>query len=81
MRLSGLIQTAVALCAAASPLLAQQPGIYRIGPGEIIGSGVGGFNLIPVAVARDIAQTMPVAGSYSGASSTFAAMSVSVAVG
>ena len=43
--------------------------------------GVGGFNLIPVAVARDIAQTMPVAGSYSGASSTFAAMSVSVAVG
>jgi len=45
MRLSGLLQTAVALCAAASPLLAQQPGIYRIGPGEIIGNGVGGFNL------------------------------------
>jgi len=25
---------------------------------------VGGFNLIPVAVARDIRQAMPVAGSF-----------------
>ena len=27
---------------------------------------VGGFNLIPVAVARDIRQAMPVAGSFMG---------------
>ena len=28
--------------------------------------GVGGFNLIPVAVARDIRQAMPVSGSFVG---------------
>jgi transglutaminase-like putative cysteine protease len=41
---------------------------------------VGGFNLIPVAVARDIRQAMPVAGSFIGASDAFFEMSVQVAV-
>jgi transglutaminase-like putative cysteine protease len=42
--------------------------------------GVGGFNLIPVAVARDIRQAMPVAGSFVGATDAFAGMSVEVLV-
>jgi transglutaminase-like putative cysteine protease len=41
---------------------------------------VGGANLIPVAVARDIRQTMPVTGSFSGMSDAFAGMTVEVAV-
>ena len=42
--------------------------------------GVGGSNLIPVAVARNIWQAMPVGGSYSGASDAFLGMSVQVFV-
>jgi len=42
--------------------------------------GVGGFNLIPVGVARDIRQVMPVVGSFVGDSYAFQAMSVEVAV-
>lgn len=42
--------------------------------------GVGGFNLIPVAVVRDIAQAAPVAGSFTGATDAFRGMSVEVAV-
>ena len=42
--------------------------------------GVGGFNLIPVGVARDIRQIMPVVGSFVGESDAFQAMSVEVAV-
>jgi transglutaminase-like putative cysteine protease len=41
---------------------------------------VGGFNLIPVAVARDIRQTMPVAGSFAGMTDAFQGMSVEVRV-
>ncbi len=41
---------------------------------------VGGANLIPVAVARDIRQIMPVAGSFSGMSDAFAGMTVEVRV-
>ena len=41
---------------------------------------VGGFNLIPVAVARDIRQTIPVSGSFVGGTSAFAEMSVEVVV-
>jgi transglutaminase-like putative cysteine protease len=41
---------------------------------------VGGVNLIPVAVARDIRQTMPVTGSFSGMSDAFAGMTVEVRV-
>jgi transglutaminase-like putative cysteine protease len=41
---------------------------------------VGGFNLIPVAVARDIRQAMPVAGSYGGTAEAFEGMSVEVQV-
>ena len=41
---------------------------------------VGGFNLIPVAVARDIRQAIPVAGSFLGASDSFLGMSVEVQV-
>ena len=42
--------------------------------------GVGGFNLIPVAVARDIRQSVPVAGSFVGTTDAFAGMTVEVAV-
>ena len=42
--------------------------------------GVGGFNLIPVAVARDIRQAMPVAGSFIGMTDAFQGMSVEVLV-
>ncbi len=42
--------------------------------------GVGGFNLIPVAVARHIAQAIPVAGSFAGMTDAFQAMSVEVLV-
>lgn len=41
---------------------------------------VGGFNLIPVAVARNIHQTMPVTGSFIGDSDAFEDMSVQVVV-
>jgi transglutaminase-like putative cysteine protease len=41
---------------------------------------VGGVNLIPVAVARDIRQTIPVTGSFSGMSDAFAGMTVEVRV-
>jgi transglutaminase-like putative cysteine protease len=41
---------------------------------------MGGANLIPVAVARDIRQVMPVAGSYSGAAGAFDEMLVEVNV-
>jgi transglutaminase-like putative cysteine protease len=41
---------------------------------------VGGFNLIPVAVARHIRQVMPVAGSFVGASDAFRGMEVEVSV-
>src|SRR5882757_8215441 len=41
---------------------------------------VGGFNLIPVAVVRDIRQAIPVSGSFIGATGAFAGMSVEVLV-
>jgi transglutaminase-like putative cysteine protease len=41
---------------------------------------VGGSNLIPVAVARDIRQAVPVAGSFIGMSDAFETMSVEVFV-
>ena len=41
---------------------------------------VGGFNLIPIAVARDIRQAMPVTGSFVGMPDDFQAMSVEVLV-
>jgi transglutaminase-like putative cysteine protease len=41
---------------------------------------VGGFNLIPVAVARTISQAMPVAGSFVGMSDAFLGMDVTVSV-
>ena len=41
---------------------------------------IGGFNLIPVAVARDITLLMPVSGSYVGAADAFAGMEVEVRV-
>lgn len=40
----------------------------------------GGFNLIPVAVARHIRQTMPVSGSFVGNATEFEALEVAVAV-
>ena len=42
--------------------------------------GVGGANLIPVAVARDIRQAMPVTGSFTGAADAFESMTVEVTV-
>jgi transglutaminase-like putative cysteine protease len=41
---------------------------------------VGGFNLIPVAVARDIRQAMPVSGNFIGSTDAFMGMSVQVSV-
>jgi transglutaminase-like putative cysteine protease len=41
---------------------------------------VGGFNLIPVAMARHISQTMPVSGSFAGNASAFLGLEVMVAV-
>jgi transglutaminase-like putative cysteine protease len=41
---------------------------------------VGGFNLIPVAVARTIRQAMPVAGSFVGTAEAFLGMSAEVLV-
>ena len=42
--------------------------------------GVGSFNLIPVAVARDIHQAMPVVGSFTGTTDAFRRLSVEVSV-
>jgi transglutaminase-like putative cysteine protease len=42
--------------------------------------GVGGFNLIPVAAARDIRNAMPVAGSFAGPADASLEMSVKVLV-
>jgi len=41
---------------------------------------IGGFNLVPVAVARDITLLMPVSGSYVGTADAFAGMEVEVRV-
>lgn len=41
---------------------------------------IGGFNLVPVAVARDITLLMPVSGSYVGAADAFEGMTVEVRV-
>jgi transglutaminase-like putative cysteine protease len=41
---------------------------------------VGSYNLIPVAVVRDIAQAVPVAGSFLGAPDAFIGMTVEVSV-
>lgn len=42
--------------------------------------GVGGFNLIPVAVVRQIGQAIPVAGSFVGMTDAFLGMTVTVVV-
>lgn len=42
--------------------------------------GVGGFNLIPVAVVRDIEQAVPVSGSFNGMTDAYVGMSVEVCV-
>jgi transglutaminase-like putative cysteine protease len=42
--------------------------------------GVGGYNLIPVGVARDIGQIMPVVGSFVGDAGGFQGMSIEVMV-
>lgn len=58
--------------------------VYVSGAGWIsfdpTNQGVGGFNLIPVGVARDIRQIMPVVGSFVGDSGAFQGMSVEVVV-
>jgi transglutaminase-like putative cysteine protease len=41
---------------------------------------IGGFNLVPVAVARDITLLMPVSGSYLGTADAFTGMEVEVLV-
>lgn len=41
---------------------------------------IGDFSLIPVAVARDIKQAVPVSGSYEGAADDFIGMTVEVSV-
>lgn len=42
--------------------------------------GVGGFNLIPVAVGRIINQVMPISGAFHGATDAFQGMSVEVQI-
>jgi transglutaminase-like putative cysteine protease len=42
--------------------------------------GIGGFNLIPVAVARDIEHAAPVVGSFVGMADAFVGMTVEVSV-
>jgi transglutaminase-like putative cysteine protease len=58
--------------------------IYLPGAGWITfdptNRGVGGSNLIPVAVARGIAQAMPVTGSFVGMTDAFQGMTVEVDV-
>ena len=52
--------------------------VYVPGAGWITFRSVGGFNLIPVAVARDIRRPMPVAGSFVGMAGAFMGMAVEV---
>jgi transglutaminase-like putative cysteine protease len=58
--------------------------IYLPGAGWITfdptNRGVGGFNLIPVAVVRDIRQAIPVSGTFVGMTDAFAGMLVEVLV-
>ena len=58
--------------------------VYVPGAGWIVfdptNRSVGGFNLIPVAVARHIRQTMPVTGSFIGDRDAFVGMDVQVQV-
>ncbi|HSR56275.1 MAG TPA: transglutaminase family protein, partial [Alphaproteobacteria bacterium] len=58
--------------------------VYVPGAGWIMfdptNRSVGGFNLIPVAVARHIRQTMPVSGSFIGDATAFEALEVAVTV-
>lgn len=58
--------------------------VYVPGAGWIVfdptNRSVGGFNLIPIAVARHIRQAMPVSGSFSGSRDAFDGMDVSVEV-
>jgi transglutaminase-like putative cysteine protease len=58
--------------------------VYVPGAGWIMfdptNRSVGGINLIPVAVARDIRQAIPVAGSFVGMTDAFQGMSVEVLV-
>lgn len=58
--------------------------VYVPGAGWIVfdptNRSVGGFNLIPVAVARHIQQTMPISGSFAGSFDDFEGMSVRVQV-
>ena len=60
------------------------PEVYVPGAGWITfdptNHGVGGFNLIPVAVAREIRQVMPVTGSFVGTTDAFQGMAVEVSV-
>ncbi|ANK83058.1 MAG: transglutaminase [Rhizobiales bacterium NRL2] len=58
--------------------------VYVPGAGWIMfdptNRSVGGFNLIPTAVARHIRQTMPVSGSFVGDAAAFEALDVAVTV-
>ena len=58
--------------------------IYVPGPGWIAfdptNGTIGGQNLIRVAVARDIHQIVPIAGSFQGAAEDFLGMEVAVTV-
>ncbi len=58
--------------------------VYLPGAGWIMldptNRSVGGFNLIPVAMARHIRQTMPVSGSFVGDRDAFESMDVTVSV-
>ena len=58
--------------------------VYLPGAGWIdfdpTNGGAGGHNLVPIAVAREPAQAMPISGTFSGDASDFAALDVEVTV-
>jgi transglutaminase-like putative cysteine protease len=58
--------------------------VFIPGPGWVTfdptNRSMGGANLIPVAVTRDITQSVPVAGSFLGPSEAFMSMDVEVEV-
>lgn len=58
--------------------------VYLPGAGWIefdpTNGGTGGNNLVPISVAREPSQAMPVSGSFSGAANDFLGMTVDVAV-
>jgi predicted metalloprotease with PDZ domain len=54
MRFHAILPTALAACAATSSLLAQDPRVLRIGPGQIVAPGGRGFNMLEMGTPRAV---------------------------